>query len=286
MDGERVRSCCGQIRVSFPGDGAVKTHASYGFPMSAPSQWYVRLPNGNVVTVSLDDLDAGFQRGDIDENTLVFKQGMKEWLPLGQAAGLEDEVSGADDTVRAPSSSPHAFAPASPTVTPIAGEPDAYSVRPVAFDMPMYEHSSLDIGDDFAQPKSGKKKVFFALAAAAAFIGLGIVGATQISGGDAAAAAASLATQAPANAAAAVAPPPAADPIPAMPVADNRLSDDQKKALMKFDDKTKAEQAKKDQARADRAAKAATKSSWKRKGKGKEPFVKGGNQYDPLNASL
>jgi hypothetical protein len=285
MDVERLRSCCGQIRVSFPEDGAVKDHASYGFYMSAPSQWYVRLPNGNVITVSLDQLDAGFQRGDIDENTLVFKQGMKEWLPLGAAAGLDDEVSGVDDTIKAPTSSPHAFAPASPTLAPYAQEPDAYSVRPVAFDMPSYDASSIDVGDDYPAPKSGKKKVFFAIAAVAAVIGLGIVGVTQVSGGDAAAAAAAIATQAPANAAAAVAPP-AADPIPAMPVADNRLSDDQKKALMKLDDKTKSDQAKKAQDRADRAAKAATKSSWKRKGKGKEPFVKGGNQYDPLNASL
>jgi hypothetical protein len=256
--------------------------------MSAESSWFVRLPNGNVVTVSLDQLDAGFQRGDIDENTLVFKHGMKEWLPLGQAAGIDDEVSGADDTVRAPSSSPTAFAPASPTVSPLApyaAEPDAYSVRPVAFDMqPAY--SSLDIGDDYAPPKSGKMKVLFGLVAAAAVVGLGIFGASQMTSGDAAAAAAAIATQAPANAAAAVAPPPAADPIPAVPVADNRLSDEQKKSLMKFDEKTKADQAKKDQARADRAAKAAQKWTGAKRGKGKEPFVKGGSKYDPLNASL
>jgi hypothetical protein len=256
--------------------------------MSAESQWFVRLPNGNVVTVSLDQLDAGFQRGDIDENTLVFKHGMKEWLPLGQAAGIDDEVSGADDTIKAPSSSPTAFAPASPTVSPLApySEPDAYSVRPVAFDMqPAFDHSSIDIGDEYAPPKSSKAKIIFGFAAAAAVIGLGIFGATQMTGGDAAAAAAAIATQAPANAAAAVAPPRAADPIPAVAVSDNRLSDDQKKALMKFDDKTKADQAKKDQARADRAAKAAQKWTGKR-GKGKEPFVKGGSKYDPLNASL
>jgi len=37
--------------------------------MSVENQWYVRLPNGNVITVSLDDLDAAFQRGDVTEAT-------------------------------------------------------------------------------------------------------------------------------------------------------------------------------------------------------------------------
>jgi hypothetical protein len=257
--------------------------------MSVENQWYVRLPAGNVITVSLDDLDAAFQRGDVTEETLVFRQGMKEWLPLGQAAGLDD----ADDTTQ--TAPPQVAAAAPSSMTPFAvpvSQPSGmapYSapyvdpslpstVRPVAFDTP----GSFDVyGEEPQFKSSGRKKVVFGAIAVAAAIGLGVLGLSTIKGADASAAESNVAPKT-AQMAAAAAPPPAATTIPeASPQGQNRLSDDQRKALMSFDDKQKADAAKR---AADRAAKM-PKPHGKRT-KEKDVFVKGGNKYDPLNSSL
>lgn len=258
--------------------------------MSVENQWYVRLPNGKVITVSLDDLDAAFQRGDVTEETLVFRQGMKEWLPLGQAAGLGD----ADDTTQtAPPQvqSLEAAAPSSMTPftvpvsqpsgvaqysTPYVDQSLPTTVRPVAFDTPgEFEHMDLDAP---AFKSSGKKKVVFGAIALAAVIGLGVLGLSSIKGADASAAGSNVAPKI----AAAVAPPPAPTPIPEVsPQGQNRLSDDQRKALTQFDDKQKVDSAKRAQ---DRAAKM-PKPHGKRT-KEKDVFVKSGNKYDPLNSSL
>ena len=161
--------------------------------MSVESQWYVRLPNGNVITVSLDDLDAAFQRGDVTEETLVFRQGMKEWLPLGQAAGLDD----ADDTtqtapppVAAPSSMAPFAVPVSQYSMPYVDPSLPSTVRPVAFDTSdIGGLGGLDgYGDEPQFKSSGKKKVIFGAIAVAAAIGLGVLGLSTIKGADASAA--------------------------------------------------------------------------------------------------
>ncbi len=257
--------------------------------MSVENQWYVRLPNGNVITVSLDDLDAAFQRGDVTEETLVFRQGMKEWLPLGQAAGLDD----ANDTTQTAPPPVQAAAPSSmaPFAVPVS-QPNGmaqYStpyvdpslpstVRPVAFDTFDTQSSAYDDLDVPAFKSGGKKKVVFGAIALAAVIGLGVLGLSSIKGADASAAESNLAPKV----VAAVAPPPAPTPIPeASPVGQNRLSDDQRKALTQFDDKQKADSTKRAQ---DRAAKMPKPRGPRQKAK--EVFVKGGNKYDPLNSSL
>lgn len=260
--------------------------------MSVESPWYVRLPNGNVITVSLDDLDAAFQRGDVTEETLVFRQGMKEWMPLGQAAGL-DEAN--DTTQTAPPQV--ALAPVAPVAAPSSMAPFAVpvsqcsvaqvdpslpsTVRPVAFDTP----GGFDPYTDDAPFKStgNKKKVIIGAIAVAAAIGLGIVGLSTMKGADPSVAEANVAPKT-AQMAAAAAPPPAATTIPeASPQGQNRLSDEQRKALMSFDEKTKSDAAKK---AADRAAKMPKAHGGGRRTKEKDVFVKGGNKYDPLNSSL
>jgi hypothetical protein len=52
--------------------------------------WHVRLPSG-MVTMTLDDLDAAFQRGSISEQTLIARQDESCLRPLGVVAGLFDE---------------------------------------------------------------------------------------------------------------------------------------------------------------------------------------------------
>jgi len=44
--------------------------------------WFVQLPGGAVRAMSLDDLDAAFQSGTIDEDTLVRRDGQSAWTKL------------------------------------------------------------------------------------------------------------------------------------------------------------------------------------------------------------
>lgn len=57
--------------------------------------WLVKTTSG-VRTWSLDDLDAAFQRGEVDEKTFVFTSGMTEWTPLGVIANID--APAANDT--------------------------------------------------------------------------------------------------------------------------------------------------------------------------------------------
>jgi hypothetical protein len=55
--------------------------------------WYVKLANGDVHRVTLDQLDGAFQAGHIDEGTMVLAAGASTWTKLGDLAGLDDESS-------------------------------------------------------------------------------------------------------------------------------------------------------------------------------------------------
>ena len=51
--------------------------------------WLVQTPAG-IVSMTLDQLDVAFQRGDIDADTRVVTAGMSTWQTLGAVAGLDD----------------------------------------------------------------------------------------------------------------------------------------------------------------------------------------------------
>ena len=53
--------------------------------------WYVKLANGDVHRVTIDQLDGAFQAGHIDESTMVLAAGASQWTKLGDIAGLDDE---------------------------------------------------------------------------------------------------------------------------------------------------------------------------------------------------
>ena len=53
--------------------------------------WYVKLPNGDVHRVTIDQLDGAFQAGHIDESTMVLAAGASQWTKLGDIAGLDEE---------------------------------------------------------------------------------------------------------------------------------------------------------------------------------------------------
>jgi hypothetical protein len=49
--------------------------------------WFVQLPAGGVRAMSLDELDAAFQSGAIDEATLVRRDGTTAWVKLADELG-------------------------------------------------------------------------------------------------------------------------------------------------------------------------------------------------------
>jgi hypothetical protein len=58
---------------------------------SSGDLWYVKLANGDVHRVTLDQLDGAFQGGHVDANTLVMGTDQSQWMRLGELAGLDDE---------------------------------------------------------------------------------------------------------------------------------------------------------------------------------------------------
>lgn len=51
--------------------------------------WQVELPSGDILTVSLDDLDAAFADGHVTEEMRVRRVGEPTWTTLAHAAGLD-----------------------------------------------------------------------------------------------------------------------------------------------------------------------------------------------------
>ncbi len=256
--------------------------------------WHVRLPNGSVHTLTLDELDAAFQAGQIDESVYVLQHGATSWTTLGILLGIE--AAPPAPPVRVPSVvvAPQAPAPAY-SFAPYASPPDSApfsSLRPMV--------SEVDVDDLDFKPRfrsSGKRKVLFAFGiAAVAVVGFAVANPNRAASTWARAQA--LITSSNASAAsppvAAAAPPPAPDPIPPPaaqpeatppppasppPATQSTLSDDKKKALLDAD-KARAAQH---QAKA-AAAPAHRSNSYK--SDGKTVFHKGGDKYDPLNSSL
>ena len=60
--------------------------------------WAVQMPSGEVYTVTVDQLDDAFQRGLIDENTLVMQSGMDDWMSLGDVLGTGSDDSSEDES--------------------------------------------------------------------------------------------------------------------------------------------------------------------------------------------
>jgi GYF domain 2 len=97
----------------------------------APDDWMVAVAPGNVHTMSVDQLDAAFQAGQISEQTMVWTHGMEAWLPLEEVLGGGSDAS---DELPAP-----AAWPAQPVVAAqpmIAAQPVAHqpmiAAQPVA----------------------------------------------------------------------------------------------------------------------------------------------------------
>lgn len=225
--------------------------------------WYVKTADGDVDRMTLDQLDAAFNAGHIDENVTVLPAGESNWVRLGTLLGLDT--------------------PATPS--PMSFAPSPNSMRPV----------SIDLSDDpelALLHKKSRKGVGFAVAAAVLLIPAGILGANRMHLGsslssDSAPNVAAAAVQAPPPVTAAPPPPaPAPPPPPATTAAttasaDTRLSDEQKAKLAAADKALEAKIKSKQKARAISGGGHHNSPKYKSQG-----FTSGGNKYDPLNSGI
>ncbi len=264
------------------------------------NSWYVKLPDGDVHRVTLDELDAAFQSGDIDENTMVLAAGADEWAKLGDLAGGEDASGGDGDPAKhavgdqapmpVPTVAPApaigaappfgvpapkpvmAAAPRAVLQAPPAYVPFATSLRPVSVDL-------SDAGD-FEYPRP--KKTRWVVGTIGALVVVGAVGfavqRTAFSSQSSPTTMAAAAMQLPS-----APPPPAPEAAPAAPpevASAQHLPDDLKSKLLEAD-KQRDVRSKARKAHPSGDAHAAAP-----KYKSSPVFTTGGNKYDPLNSNL
>ena len=142
-------------------------------PMSEHEDiWHVQLESGEVRQLTLDQLDAFFNNGIIDEDTYVLADGEMEWRTLRVVLGLEEESAAPAPVVPAAVFAPaNPFAPTlqvTPTPAPVSygavppypresaapGELYSPSIRPVVSEI---DPGELDF-DDAMFKKSSKAK--------------------------------------------------------------------------------------------------------------------------------
>jgi hypothetical protein len=227
--------------------------------------WLVQFSNGAVRVMTLDELDAAYQEGTIDEDTFVRRDGSSHWVRL------RDEL-GADE----PAAPPPSPTPAPVSYGAVPAYQPLYSTRPVVSEI---DNDEIDLGLDSPFKKS-RKGLYAAIGVgAAACIALAAFGASKLGGAPASEVNASVVSAVQPPPPAVVIPPPPADPQPVAQAP--KLNDDVKKALSAKDSQFQKRQ---DQLKKDRALKASFAPT---RGKtAPPPFTKGGSTYDPLNAKL
>lgn len=100
--------------------------------MSGDDLWRVRIAPGEEKVLTLEQVDDLFRLEMIDENTLLWQEGMSEWLPLRVVAGLDESEDAADaEEIRA-------AAPAALPVPPsgLAAPPSGLPPPPAGLSQP------------------------------------------------------------------------------------------------------------------------------------------------------
>jgi hypothetical protein len=161
--------------------------------------WYVKLADGDVERVTLDELDEAFQKGQIDENSMVLASGSDEWMKLSVLLQLSDATPPPPPPTPAPQQTaqpraiqspmvpapamarPPSSAPGQPlaTVAPPGmpqGMPPGMPPFPVASTLrPLSVDLGADDDVDFPRAPSRKGRVIVALGVAAALGAAGFV---------------------------------------------------------------------------------------------------------------
>lgn len=288
--------------------------------MSVDGIWYVKLADGDVERVTLDQLDEAFQNGQIDENSMVLADGADVWTKLGDLLGAS-EVS--PPVATAPAAPPQAMygavaqarppvaagrpvpvtqplGRAAPATQPMAMMrppaaqfvPVASSLRPVSVDL----GERPDLGDLRYPTPSRKRWVVGAMGAILALGGGAFFAVTHSSARQADApstptfaAAAAVQFPSPVTPSPAAPPPPAPSPQPPVsnPGRSSVMDPTQQQPRALTDDQ------KKKLLEADKKVKSHQNSRVAGGGGGggghrekSTGFTTGGNKFDPLNASF
>lgn len=64
-------------------------------------RWYVQFDSGQVQLMTLEELDAAFDAGEVHENTFVIQVGETQWQTLADVAGLSEEEDSGEPEVEA-----------------------------------------------------------------------------------------------------------------------------------------------------------------------------------------
>jgi hypothetical protein len=235
--------------------------------------WYVKLPDGDVEPMTLDELDEAFQRGSVNERTMVLAAGSTQWAKLGELAGLDQPAAQRPVSLAA--------IPAMKGYAPVPN-----SMRPVSVDL---EGFTDDDDLTFKPPKKSKKWMFGAVLVAgvlglAAFEGArsGVFSINKLmSSSSQAAAVATLPVTPPPPT-----PAPSPEPTPAATAAPSPT--DSSASRFSQDQRDKLAAADKTRTKVHGKAHAATVSihSSAPHSKGAQGFTTGGNKFDPLNATI
>jgi hypothetical protein len=241
--------------------------------MSEETTWHVQVEAGDVKVWTLDQLDAAFKAGLIDESTFVLEEGTTEWIQLGTLLGGDDEPEVAPVPVAA---APRPVA-AAPAARVVVSEPPPFSFSPISTAPMATDFDDIESSEAFRKKKKPGVVIGLGLTVAAAAVA--VFAFTR--------GASSHAVEIPVQAAVAAPPPvaPAAAPADEKP-ADTlaaKLTEEQRKRLADLD---KAREAKLDAQQKARAASAPHHSGHAKAGKEKNPFHNGGDKFDPLNAKL
>lgn len=252
---------------------------------AADDLWLVRLRNGKVRAMTLDELDAAFDAGLINALTPILPPTAKGWTPLGIVAGLDEHAHGTtlvghSETVIMPSSRPRAQLMSAIPVAPGTPARPAVAVVSAKAKAPAVTRRKAPAPARIAAPKVVTGRMFAALALAVLVLSFGIsYGARIALGGTTTSEVATDSVDAPALA-------PAKEgstvSAPSSPVAIAADENGPKAAPHHVDSEgvpgRDAQIRKEGPSRARRYV--------VRRATGRTPFLNGGDKYDPLNAKL
>jgi hypothetical protein len=260
--------------------------------MSSSDVWYVKLANGDVHQVTLDQIDQAFDGGRVDSKVLVRPESTEEWKTLAELAGLDDAPPAEAPAVAAhvpPAASvrPATYPPAVAYVNPSAYAPPAAYVRPYSPEPASTGAVGADFDDSdvtFRRSRKGRVVAALGVAAVAGFACVSVVRShgSTVDTESTAVATKPAAVMAP-TAEPVPAPPP---PTPAHPSMAGAQSSNDSPLTPRFTEQQRQKLVDADKQRDEKMkAKSTSHATGGRRPKS-TGFATGGNKFDPLNSAI
>jgi len=98
---------------------------SQGLSQAANVEWFVAIEDNQVGPLDFAGMKSHWQQGNIGRDSLCWKSGMRDWLPIGAVEGLFEQLNVA--SVSAPSTEQHLALSESAAAAPIDWQPSAAS---------------------------------------------------------------------------------------------------------------------------------------------------------------